>query len=844
MCRVISSTLVEDRRDAVRGIKALSKKYRAEVGRLCLGTLMSIIRDANGDTELIGYAVEALLNVFDGELGDGSSVAEFADALVKDPTNVSLLLGLLEEFDFQVRRYSTLLLTALLKNRLSEVQDGVLLSPMGVSRMMDLLQDSREVIRNDALLLLVELTKSNKQIQQIVTFESAFDRLFSIMREEGLSDGGIVVEDCIFIMANLLKGNNSNQSYFREASMIQQLVALFELNPDGTWPEQKVRNVYHSLNLVRIIVSPQNPPQANAQCQNIIRQCGLLELLCKFMFASGIPTEVLIMGITTVAEVIRGCNTNQQYFEKRESKSFTSVLALLMSMVRDKQPIGLRMAALYCFECFVYKNDLGQTEIINTLLPSSAVSNVSAGQVLCAGLFSKDPVSTWCTAIALSNCLSVAQKPHLLRVQLSMQGEGQVTLLQQCTNVLADNPQLEVQSRIGLLIFLCTWLSECSVAVQQFLDSPSNIPFLTGQILQHHSSKQEQLVDCLCALLMGTCLAYHDETSTQYTKATLLQIINHRIGQEAFSECLRHISSSEYFIRASQSPQPVAEMLEDLCFDHTFTQLFRKSEDAIKKALDPDVHQPMEGKNPEAPSTSIEDHDSIVSSYKELIRDQDQELTSLRAKHSELEQNYAQDRMLMQQQMQEIQTLKEQVSLYSALKPQGNEGEERSEVEALQSTILELQHKWDEQKAQLESKDGVILQLQEELEAAGDSKKLRDEICNLKAENEALLTEKEMLDKQLDALQKKPPSDEDDMLDGAVAELEQQFKNLQLEHGKLREAKEVQEKEQDDLLVLLANHDSKVKQYKALLLKNNIEFEASGESEEGSEEEEEDDEEL
>ena len=63
----------------------------------------------------------------------------------------------------------------------------------------------------EGLLLLSALTKANADIQKIVAFENAFDRLFTIIYDEGLSDGGIIVADCINLMLNLLRQNASNQ---------------------------------------------------------------------------------------------------------------------------------------------------------------------------------------------------------------------------------------------------------------------------------------------------------------------------------------------------------------------------------------------------------------------------------------------------------------------------------------------------------------------------------------------------------------------------------------------------------------------------------------------------------
>lgn len=47
-------------------------------------------------------------------------------------------------------------------------------------------------------------------------------------------------------------------------------------------------------------------------------------------------------------------------------------MVLLMSMVNEKQPFVLRCSVLYCFQCFLFKNEIGQSQLVQTLLPSSA----------------------------------------------------------------------------------------------------------------------------------------------------------------------------------------------------------------------------------------------------------------------------------------------------------------------------------------------------------------------------------------------------------------------------------------------------------------------------------------
>ena len=876
-----SATLIEDRRDAVRGIKALAKKYKAEVGSQCLNTMVDVIRNDKMDTEIVSYALETLWSVMEVERGglrkdETTMETHFTEEFLENPENISLLLELLEQFDFSIRRHTTCLLNCLLYHKRAEVQEKILVQPMGISKMMDLLSDSSEIIRNDALLLLIELTISNKQIQKIVAFENAFDRLLAIIRDEGYSDGGIIVQDCIVILHNLLSGNNSNQSFFREASLINHLVPFFDLK--GTtatsWNHQKATNVHQMLLLVRILVSPGNPQQSTASCQKLVNQCGLLKLFCEFMFASGVPTELLTETINTVAEVIRGCQANQQYFEAVTTASNpprSAVLALLMSMVTEKQPLLLRLSALYCFECYLHKNEAGQAQIINTLLPQASTSekSISPGQVLIAGLFGNDPLSNWCTAIAIASALNDTLKPQLLRVQLSMQGKEQVTLLQQITMHLAQRSDLKVQTRIGLLILLCTWLRDCRLAVIQFLNDPSNISFLINQIELSYTNELGQLSRCLCATLLGLTLAFHGGGSSEYTPDTLRQIIAHRIGMDSFRDCLTHITRSELFTQAVKAPHFFSTTMEEISFDHNFVTLFKEVSDVIGRSLDSSAPvqssvSPSHGNSSDQggiQNTSIEDHDSIVTHYKELIRDQDEELTAIKKKFTALESARSQDASTIRQQAEVIQTLERQLAIFSELKEKGGvsgEGKD-GEIEKLQNSILSMQRVQDSQRQELASKNVTLEQLRQELaEAKGkqaqqvsaSSDKVhqaKEQVAQLQAENEALMTERDELDSQLKVLQDSQreqaaqqvsASSSTSSVDATqIAELQRQVSKLNITLRDVQEKNELMEKEQDDLLVLLANHDTKTKKYRSLLVEHNIELpEESEESEEDDEE--------
>lgn len=70
MDRIQSSSLLEDRRDASRALKALSRKYRVEVGAQGMNALCQILQTDSADMEIISYALETLCNITSPHLFD------------------------------------------------------------------------------------------------------------------------------------------------------------------------------------------------------------------------------------------------------------------------------------------------------------------------------------------------------------------------------------------------------------------------------------------------------------------------------------------------------------------------------------------------------------------------------------------------------------------------------------------------------------------------------------------------------------------------------------------------------------------------------------------------------
>ncbi|KAK3089231.1 hypothetical protein FSP39_001968 [Pinctada imbricata] len=904
--RVQSSTLLDDRRDAVRALKAMSKKFRLEVGTQAMDILVKTLEMDRSDAEITGYCLDTLCNIMsnqpsedDDESNIPSNEAEdlgtqFAEIFTKNQDNISLLLSLLEEYDFHVRWPTVKLLTILLMNRGKELQEVILVSPMGVSKLMDLLSDSREIIRNDALLLLTQLTKNNTNLQKIVAFENAFERLLDIVRDEGNSDGGIVVEDCLILLTNLLKNNTSNQNFFRESSYIQRLTPYFDLESEHTssqvgWSAQKVTNIHLMLTLVRCLVSPNNPQQQSTACQRTMFQCGLLQQLSKILMASGVPADVLTETINTVSEVIRGNLQNQEYFASVMAPSNPprpAIVVLLMSMVNEKQPFTLRCAVLYCFQSFLYKNEVGQSQIVQTLLPTSSDANtISAGQLLCGGLFSGDSLSNWFASVALLHAImgNEQQKEQLLRVQLATSlGSPPVSLLQQCCNILAQGGK--VQTRIGLLMLLCGWMMDCPIAVAHFLANSANIPYLITQVSASDNDENESIVQGLCAFSLGISVLFNDDSNETFNKVSLRQIIEKRIGLENFTDKLTQVPKTESYTRAAKKPHLHYKQPNEVIFDHEFTKAFKLLETDALKAVSSEAVI----KEHQAKMASMQEHEKVVKQYKDLIEEQDQrlnesqnQLLQLQSKHSMAQQELKQLQELVQQLKDQNALLKVQKGTVvnhvpdtkmeaevkslrtdiENLRLQNAEKDSRIEKLASNSWFLQTDltlaetrvlNQSEEDKENNPSESAVlqttISRLQSDLQELRQTVAEKDnEISRINTQNSDALKQIEDLNQRLSSSSENLPGPEEvqklieekmTLQERVKKSNEESLKNLdkynkcEEEKGKLaEEKKEVQEeletlkKEQEDLLVLLADQDTKIEKYKAKLKEAGVQME-------------------
>ncbi len=310
--RLNSATLLEDRRAAILGLRSFAKDFPASVASGALRSLIGSLSKDGEDVDTVKVVLETLLMLFSPNADSPEASEEIAlwlaDEFTQRQENITLLLDFLETSDFYSRLYSLQLLSAILSARTERTEECVFTAPLGISRLVAILDDRREAVRNEAITLLTYLTPNSIDIQKLVAFENAFDRLFKIVAAEGsVSEGGQVIEDCLILLANLLRLNASNQSLFRETGCIGQLAKLLESthgqDKDGeevaVWAQaQRNRNIYALLAVIRLFLVP--GAVGTAQNQAAFWHQGLLFHALQLSFSH--DTEIQIKAEVSVSK--------------------------------------------------------------------------------------------------------------------------------------------------------------------------------------------------------------------------------------------------------------------------------------------------------------------------------------------------------------------------------------------------------------------------------------------------------------------------------------------------------------------------------------------------------------
>uniref|UniRef100_A0A6M2FAN5 Vesicle tethering protein Uso1/P115-like head domain-containing protein n=1 Tax=Populus davidiana TaxID=266767 RepID=A0A6M2FAN5_9ROSI len=576
--RISNGVLPDDRRNAMaelQSVVAESRGAQLAFGAMGFPVLMGVLKEERDDVEMIRGALETLVSALTpidhakGAQNEVQPALMNTDLLSREAENISLLLSLLSEEDFYVRYYTLQILTALLTNSQNRLQEAILTIPRGITRLMDMLMD-REVIRNEALLLLTHLTREAEEIQKILVFEGAFEKIFSIIKEEGGSEGGVVVQDCLELLNNLLRNNASNQVLLRETLGFDAIISILKLRGSAySFTQQKTINLLSALETINLLLMGGSESDPGKDMNKLTNRTVLVQnkvfdyLLLLGVESQWAPVPVRCEALRCIGDLIVGHPKNLDTLASKvlgEQPQVEPALNSILRIILRTSSVQEFIEADHVFKSFCERNSDGQTMLASTLIPQPYSMThapieedvrMSFGSMLLHGLTlgeSDGDLETCCRAASvLSHILrdNIQCKERVLRIELESPTPSlgapeplmhrMVKYLALASNMKNKDGKTSTKENSYvqpiILKLLVTWLADCPNAIQCFLASRPHLTYLL-ELVSNPSATM--CIRGLGAVLLGECVIYNKSGESGKDAFTVVDAISQKIGLTSY----------------------------------------------------------------------------------------------------------------------------------------------------------------------------------------------------------------------------------------------------------------------------------------------------------------------
>ncbi|CAF4865454.1 unnamed protein product, partial [Rotaria sp. Silwood1] len=200
------------------------------------------------------------------------------------------------------------------------------------------------------------------------------------------------------------------------------------------------------------------------------------------------------------------------------------------------------------------------------------------GSLLINGYVSNDVVASWCSSSGFS-CLigghfDKTHKEEMLKMVISIDQSSinGKTLMELSTDLL-KNTSSSFHTCVGILVFLYTWLENCSLAVETFVSIENNISYLISQVcLDSDTDDRGRLIQSLCAFVLCLCISSYNKIGS-YSNDSIKQLICKEINIKSFQDIRKRLSESEFYVKAFQNPQLKLATPDEMALTYDFTQL-------------------------------------------------------------------------------------------------------------------------------------------------------------------------------------------------------------------------------------------------------------------------------
>ncbi|KAK1775600.1 p115 like vesicle tethering protein [Copromyces sp. CBS 386.78] len=632
--RLNTATLLEDRRAAILGLRSFSKQYPASVASGALRSLIGSLSRDGEDVDTVKVVLETLLMLFSPNEDSPEASEEIAlwlaDEFTQRQENITLLLDLLDTTDFYSRLYSLQLLSHIHFARTERTEECVLVAPLGIPRLVAVLDDRREAVRDAAISLLIDLTAESVDIQKLVAFEKGFERIFDIITNEGgLVDGARVVEDCLILLANLLRLNSSNQSNVREMGFIKRLAELlrsaYKGSTDGEevaqWAEeQRNRNIYALLALIRLFLVP--GAAGTPANQIAFLNDRVLENTLQLGFTFGVDLPIRAEALAACADMIRGNARLQERFAGQEVPSplanpamngqaphangvpkvyvIDGLLDLILA-VNSLMEFDLRMAACNCLKAYFNNHEEIRKHFLTRAIQGHKMQADELTNIFTTLLqpvpeqVTADPYRYWFAAVLMLHLVHENPATKHLAMEVTegdeASGEEVVTSIQTVASHLLRSVARNDDPRviIGYLQLLLCWLFDDLDAVNDFLGEFTNLQGLIQAAVENPNG--DIIVQGLSAMLIGVVYEFSTKDSP-VPRAKVREMVMSRMGRDRYVDKLTRLRSyplmRDYEILPQKLDLSLDQKLPDVYLDDTFVEFFKDNYSRIIRAIDRD----------------------------------------------------------------------------------------------------------------------------------------------------------------------------------------------------------------------------------------------------------------
>lgn len=803
--RLSHSTLISDRRSAILSLKSFSRQYRELVVSKGLKYLVANLQRDSMDDEAVKATLETLLILFirgEGDqdltrnwiteqsrlqsgkypspslLGNDVKTDQFslwiADELTQSKVNIQLLVDFLDSDDMHIRIYSLQLMEALCATRPARTKELILEVPTAVSKLCSSLDEAYEPIRNEAVLLLMNISRDNFSIQKLVVFENTFDKLYAIIKEEGGIVGNVVVQDCLMLINNLLAFNSVNQKYFLETSCMPKLADLINqpLTSPPVWNSQRLRNIISALTTCSLFVPEGTEGIANMQATLLSSRIMLSAL--QLAFSLGMPNEVRVQALRTVADIIRGNSENQRQFSmidvpyldpslsgpgQKYGTAYPVLYALLQwcLCINSVHLFDLRMASYRVLQAYLLNNDEGKMSFIehqanefkkiNHFTETSDKDkeekeskphpefNVFQSLVFVDKESQLNPYKIWFSVnILMSACFKFDKgKKYSMGITIGNADADEdvinmIDALAQatCLSLNFSDPRIAT----AYLMILLMWIWEDYEADNLFLSDPSCMDQMLSYLADNAQSSL--MVGGLLASLMGVVYEFSLEKSP-ISRAKLHDILESRIGSNAFSLKVQQfmgLPQVSNFEKFSYTTKRDETGLPEVFFTPSFINFLKDNYSRVRSSF---------GRDPKIIPERKLDYDSY-SKLQDKLSDTIQSYDALKDESTKTDKN--QKSQIKELEEVKTDTTKKLEDARASLgKLQKIKEELDSRIKKSDSEILELTTKQKSQEAQVKKLTEKLDRLTEQLNKAhAENKELKEKLSSItelktKAEN-------------------------------------------------------------------------------------------------------------